>query len=112
LAARIWSLVALRFGNCRGRVADHLLGCRQLTHQRGDRCFGLDLGRAAIAFLAAATNTDQDRVAHLVILVIASLPDLLAVMLLVAAGYSSHQTTTVSAPVVVPAPVEAPGQRE
>jgi len=43
---------------------------------------------AAVAFLAAATGTDQDEVAHLLILVIASLPDILAVLLLVAAGYT------------------------
>jgi hypothetical protein len=43
---------------------------------------------AAVAFLGAATGTDQDEVAHLLILVIASLPDILAVLLLVAAGYT------------------------
>jgi hypothetical protein len=43
---------------------------------------------AAIAFIAAATGADQDRIAHLVIFVIASLPDLLAVLLLVTAGFA------------------------
>jgi hypothetical protein len=43
---------------------------------------------AAIAFIAAATGSNQDTVAHAVILVISSIPDLLAVLLLVAAGYS------------------------
>jgi hypothetical protein len=43
---------------------------------------------AAITFIAAATGSNQDAVVHAVILVIASLPDLLAVLLLVAAGYA------------------------
>jgi hypothetical protein len=55
---------------------------------------------AAIAFIAAAVGADQDRVAHLVILVIASLPDLLAVLLLVAAGFA-HQASQSSAETVI-----------
>ena len=43
---------------------------------------------AAVAFIAAATGAGQDAVAHIVILVISSIPDLLAVLLLVAAGYA------------------------
>jgi hypothetical protein len=61
---------------------------------------------AAIAFIATAAGAAQDTVAHIVILVIASLPDVLAVLLLVAAGYT-HAAPPAEA---VPAPVktEAP----
>jgi hypothetical protein len=47
---------------------------------------------AAIAFIAAASGINQDRVAHIFILGIASLPDILAVLLLVAAGYGHTAT--------------------
>jgi hypothetical protein len=42
---------------------------------------------AAIAFIAAATGASADKVAHAVILVIATMPDLLSVLLLLAAGH-------------------------
>jgi hypothetical protein len=58
---------------------------------------------AAIAFLSAATGTGQNEVAHLVILGIASLPDILAVLLLLAAGIT--QPVTAAATVQ---PAEAP----
>jgi hypothetical protein len=43
---------------------------------------------AAVAFVAGATGASADAVAHALILAIASLPDVLAVLLLVAAGYA------------------------
>jgi hypothetical protein len=49
---------------------------------------------AAIAFIADATGAGQDAIAHLVILLIASLPDILAVLLLVAAGFTHAQAET------------------
>jgi hypothetical protein len=42
----------------------------------------------AVAFVAAATGIGQDSVAHVLILVISAIPDLLAVLLLVAARYA------------------------
>jgi uncharacterized MAPEG superfamily protein len=39
---------------------------------------------AAVAFIASATGTDTDRVATLVIFIISAIPDLLAVLLLIA----------------------------
>jgi len=42
---------------------------------------------AAVAFIASVTGASMDRVANLVILVISTIPDLLAVLLLIAAGY-------------------------
>jgi hypothetical protein len=50
---------------------------------------------AAVAFIASATGASMDRVANLVILVISTIPDLLAVLLLIAAGHK---------PVATPAP--------
>jgi hypothetical protein len=44
---------------------------------------------AAVAFVAEATGASADVVAHALILAIASLPDVLAVLLLVAAGYAA-----------------------
>ena len=44
---------------------------------------------AAVAFIAAATRAGQDAVAHAVILIISAIPDMLAVLLLIAAGYAS-----------------------
>jgi hypothetical protein len=46
---------------------------------------------AAVTFIAAAVGTGQDGVAHLLILAVASLPDALAILLLVAAGYTAPQ---------------------
>jgi hypothetical protein len=43
---------------------------------------------AAIQFIAAATGASPDTVAHAAILTISSVPDVLAVLLLVAAGYA------------------------
>src|SRR5260221_403116 len=43
---------------------------------------------AAINFIAQATGTSPDRVAHGVIFALAAIPDVLAVLLLLAAGYS------------------------
>jgi hypothetical protein len=44
---------------------------------------------AAVAFIAAASGLTEDTVAHALILLIAALPDVLAVLLLVAAGYTA-----------------------
>jgi hypothetical protein len=63
---------------------------------------------AAIAFVAAATNADQDRVAHFFILGIASLPDLLAVFLLLGAGHKPAMMPVLDAANPAQAPVEAP----
>ncbi len=52
---------------------------------------------AAIAFVAGL-GIDQDKVAHIFILMIASLPDILAVLLLVAAGYTGHKQEVRAAP--------------
>jgi hypothetical protein len=56
---------------------------------------------AAIAFIAAATGISQDSVAHIFILGIASLPDILAVLLLLATGYG-HAAPGVPAPEAKP----------
>lgn len=50
---------------------------------------------AAVAFIAAASGVPEDRVAHLVIVVISSIPDLLAVLLLIAAGYTQPKAPAV-----------------
>src|SRR5258708_3401312 len=50
---------------------------------------------AAVRFVAAATGSDEGTVAHALILVISSLPDLLAVLLIVAAGCSEKKPAPV-----------------
>jgi len=50
---------------------------------------------AAVAFIAAATGLPEDRVAHVVIVVISSIPDLLAVLLFFAAGYTQPKVPAV-----------------
>jgi hypothetical protein len=54
---------------------------------------------AAINFLSGATGYGLDSVAHAVILAISAIPDVLAVLLLLAAGYSRRtaRTATVKA---------------
>ncbi len=49
---------------------------------------------AAIAFISGATGASVDAVAHAAILTISAIPDVLAVLLLVAAGYSRPAATT------------------
>jgi len=51
---------------------------------------------AAITFISGATGASTDSVAHAVILVISSIPDVLAVLLLLAAGYATKSTPTKS----------------
>jgi hypothetical protein len=46
---------------------------------------------SAIAFLAGATGWSMGTVAHLVILILSSIPDVLACLLIVASGYSSEE---------------------
>jgi len=55
---------------------------------------------AAVAYIAAATGAAESTVAHAVILVISSIPDVLAVLLLVAAGHAK------------PAPTRKPARRK
>jgi len=62
----------------------------------------------AVAFLAAVTTASEERVAHFLLLGIASIPDIAAVLLLLAAGYTrSTETEPVPVPVVT-APALAP----
>jgi len=56
---------------------------------------------AAVAFIASATGADQGTVAHAIILLIATLPDTLAVLLILAAGRT-----------LVPAPTRKPVRRK
>jgi hypothetical protein len=44
---------------------------------------------AAIQFIAGATGANVDTVAHVAILTISAIPDVLAVLLLIAAGYAA-----------------------
>ncbi len=53
---------------------------------------------AAIAFIAAATGAGTDAVAHAAILTISSIPDVLAVLLLLAAGYSAPKAPAAPRP--------------
>jgi hypothetical protein len=56
---------------------------------------------AASQFIAGATGASTDTVAHAAIVTISAVPDVLAVLLLLAAGYSKPAT-----PVEQPKPVE------
>jgi hypothetical protein len=60
---------------------------------------------AAIAFLAAATGTAQSQVAHLIILVVSSLLDILAALLIITAPYTRLDVTPAA-----PAPIQAPAE--
>jgi hypothetical protein len=53
---------------------------------------------AAIAFISGATGMSTDSVAHAVILLVASLPDCLAILLLVAATYNKPATAKTPSP--------------
>jgi hypothetical protein len=59
---------------------------------------------AAVAFIAAATGTSPETVTHVAILVLATAPDMLALLLLLAAGHKPATTQ----PVAQPAPVRKP----
>jgi hypothetical protein len=48
---------------------------------------------AAVQFIAGATGASTDTVAHAAILTISAVPDILAVLLLLAAGYSKPEGT-------------------
>jgi hypothetical protein len=71
---------------------------------------------AAITFLSDATGASADAVAHVVIMIVASLPDVLAVLLLLAA--TSVQSTEAKAETIEakaetePTPVKAPAKPE
>ncbi len=54
---------------------------------------------AAIQFIAGATGASLDEVAHAAILTISAIPDLLAVLLLLAAGYATRKALGVPRPV-------------
>jgi hypothetical protein len=54
---------------------------------------------AAIQFIAGATGASADTVAHMAIMTIASIPDVLAVLLLLAAGYTAPKTPAAPRPV-------------
>ena len=51
---------------------------------------------AAIQFISSATGASVDTVAHATILTISAIPDVLAVLLLLAAGYTAPKTPTAS----------------
>jgi len=51
---------------------------------------------AAIQFIAGATGASVDTVAHATILTISAIPDVLAVLLLLAAGYTAPKTPAAS----------------
>jgi hypothetical protein len=50
---------------------------------------------AAIAFISAATGASTDTVAHIAVLTIAAVPDILAVLLLLSAGYKAPKPVRV-----------------
>src|SRR5260221_3124952 len=54
---------------------------------------------AAVQFIAGATGASADTVAHAAILTISAVPDVLAVLLLLAAGYSSPKAPAAPVPV-------------
>jgi hypothetical protein len=54
---------------------------------------------AAVQFIAGATGASTDTVAHTAILTIAAVPDVLAVLLLLAAGYSAPKAPATPRPV-------------
>jgi hypothetical protein len=56
---------------------------------------------AAVQFIAGATGASTDTVAHAAILTISAVPDILGVLLLLAAGYSSSGGREPAAPVTV-----------
>jgi hypothetical protein len=56
---------------------------------------------AAVQFIAGATGASTDTIAHAAILTISAVPDVLAVLLLLAAGYKSATPVVESEPVAV-----------
>jgi hypothetical protein len=60
---------------------------------------------AAVAFLAQMFGVDQDRVVHILIAGIASLPDILAALLITAIGFAGHKAQQ-PVEIATPAPIK------
>jgi hypothetical protein len=98
----------------RDRLVAKLSAANTTTAQAEGNAIASTSEFAAVQFIAGATGANTDTVAHAAILTISSVPDVLAVLLLLAAGYSSgsNREPTPATPATVDAkPAAAPRKR-
>jgi len=75
----------------RDRVVAKLSAANATTAQVEGNTIAFTSEFAGVQFIAGATGSSTDTVAHAAILTISAVPDVLAVLLLLAAGYSSRE---------------------
>lgn len=75
----------------RDRLVAKLSAANATTAQAEGDAIASSSEFAAVQFIAGATGASTENVAHAAILTISAVPDILAVLLILAAGYSSHR---------------------